>query len=484
MMNNYFEVLKKDAGSYARIGRINSPRGIIETPVFMPVGTKASVKAVLKEQLDDMGCMIILSNLYHIYLSPGIEIIKKAGGIHKFSSWSRSILTDSGGFQVFSLSDIRKIKDDGVEFKSIIDGSSHFFTPEKVIKMQLDIGSDIMMVLDECSIFNADERVVAEAAGRTLKWARQSIKAYNIFRNNDNSRIFGIVQGGFNRNLRKYCAQSVSEMDFDGIALGGLSVGESRDITTEMMGYTSQFTDRRKPLYVMGLGDPVGILNGINFGVDMFDCVLPTRISRTLTVVVPTATTLPPFFIECSIFLTFAAAALEKISRCIVSLSPIADGFEWLQNNWSRNRGVKKFREFLDVLEEDNRRQAVYGRSNLVKMKDALNYEQRYLDLIDVLKNRFTDHEFTYYVELASVNSIIQLRPIDVVDRISPKPILLMAGKKDKIVPWEEHAGLLFEKAGDIKKLEVFEHGEHGLLAEPTKAEALTCIIKWYKKYL
>jgi queuine tRNA-ribosyltransferase len=280
MMNNYFEVLKKDAGSYARIGRINSPRGIIETPVFMPVGTKASVKAVLKEQLDDMGCMIILSNLYHIYLSPGIEIIKKAGGIHKFSSWSRSILTDSGGFQVFSLSDIRKIKDDGVEFKSIIDGSSHFFTPEKVIKMQLDIGSDIMMVLDECSIFNADERVVAEAAGRTLKWARQSIKAYNIFRNNDNSRIFGIVQGGFNRNLRKYCAQSVSEMDFDGIALGGLSVGESRDITTEMMGYTSQFTDRRKPLYVMGLGDPVGILNGINFGVDMFDCVLPTRISR------------------------------------------------------------------------------------------------------------------------------------------------------------------------------------------------------------
>lgn len=280
MMNNYFEILKKDAGSYARIGRINSPRGIIETPVFMPVGTKASVKAVLKEQLDDMGCMIILSNLYHIYLSPGIEIIKKAGGIHKFSSWSRNILTDSGGFQVFSLSDIRKVKDDGVEFKSIIDGSSHFFTPEKVIKMQLEIGSDIMMVLDECSIFNADERVITEAAGRTLRWARQSIEAYNIFRNNDDSRIFGIVQGGFNKNLRKYCAQSVSEMDFDGIALGGLSVGESREVTTEMIGHTSQFTDRRKPLYVMGLGDPVGILNGISFGVDMFDCVLPTRISR------------------------------------------------------------------------------------------------------------------------------------------------------------------------------------------------------------
>lgn len=179
-----------------------------------------------------------------------------------------------------------------------------------------------------------------------------------------------------------------------------------------------------------------------------------------------------------------AASALEKISRCIVSLSPIADGFEWLKNNWSRNRGMKRFREFLDVLEEDNRRQAVYGRSNLVKMKDALNYEQRYLDLIDVLKSRFTDHEFTYYVELASISSIMQLRPIDVVGRISPKPLLLMAGKKDKIVPWEEHAVPLFEKAGDIKKLEVFDYGEHGLLAEPTKAEALDCIIKWYKKYL
>ncbi len=279
-MNNYFEILKNDSDSSARTGRINSSRGIIETPVFMPVGTKASVKAVLKENLDEMGCMIILSNLYHIYLSPGIEIIKKAGGIHKFSSWSKNILTDSGGFQVFSLSDIRKIRDEGVEFKSIIDGSKHFFTPEKVIKMQLEIGSDIMMVLDECSIFDADERVIAEAARRTLKWARQSIEAYNMFKNNDDSKIFGIVQGGFNKNLRKYCAQSVSEMNFDGIALGGLSVGESREATIEMIGHTSQFVDREKPLYIMGLGDPVGILNGIGFGVDMFDCVLPTRISR------------------------------------------------------------------------------------------------------------------------------------------------------------------------------------------------------------
>jgi len=282
-MQKYFNILKKDKNSNARICRITSARGIIETPVFMPVGTKASVKAVLKEQLFEMGCNIILSNLYHIYLSPGIEIIKKAGGIHKFSSWDRNILTDSGGFQVFSLSSIRKIKDEGVEFKSIIDGSTHFFTPEKVIQMQFEIGSDIMMVLDECSIFNADEEQIVQAAKRTLNWARQSISTYEKLKqnvNNDYPKIFGIVQGGFNKNLRRFCAQTISEMPFNGIALGGLSVGESREMTVEMIGHTAQYVDRQKPLYVMGVGDPVGILDAISFGVDMFDCVLPTRISR------------------------------------------------------------------------------------------------------------------------------------------------------------------------------------------------------------
>ncbi|MDD3520291.1 MAG: alpha/beta fold hydrolase [Actinomycetota bacterium] len=179
-----------------------------------------------------------------------------------------------------------------------------------------------------------------------------------------------------------------------------------------------------------------------------------------------------------------AASSLEKISKCVVALSPIADGFEWLKNNWSRNRGMDEFKEFLNIIEEDNRRQAAYGKSNLIKMKDALNYEQRYLDLVDTLKNSFTDREFTYYVELASVNSIMHLKPLDVVDRISPKPLLLMAGKKDKIVPWEEHSRPLFEKAGNIKKLEVFDYGEHGLLAEPTEVEALACITEWYRKYL
>ena len=276
----YFKVLKKDNKSNARLGKITTSRNVIYTPVFMPVGTKATVKAVLNEQLEGMGCEIILSNLYHLYLSPGISLIKKAGGLHKFSNWKKSILTDSGGFQVFSLSGTRKILDEGVEFKSILDGSSHLFTPEKVVQMQLDLGSDIMMMLDECSTFDAPEQVITEAAKRTLKWAKLSINELGNHDENQISKLFGIVQGGFNKNLRKYCAEAVSELGFSGIALGGLSVGETRNLTIEMISHTVNFVDKQKPLYVMGLGDPIGILEAINCGIDMFDCVLPTRISR------------------------------------------------------------------------------------------------------------------------------------------------------------------------------------------------------------
>jgi len=276
----YFQILKKDIKTNARLGKITTSKSEIYTPVFMPVGTKATVKAVLNEQLEEMGCDIILSNLYHLYLSPGIELLKKAGGLHKFSNWKKSILTDSGGFQVFSLSGVRKILDNGVEFKSIIDGSSHLFTPEKVIQMQLDIGSDIMMVLDECSTFDASYQVITDAVKRTLKWAKLSINELGKHDNDQDSKLFGIVQGGFDKNLRKYCAEAISEMDFSGIALGGLSVGEKRNLTVEMISYTVDFIDKKKPLYVMGLGDPIGILEAINCGVDMFDCVLPTRISR------------------------------------------------------------------------------------------------------------------------------------------------------------------------------------------------------------
>lgn len=276
----FFKVLKKDNKSSARAGIMTTKRGIIRTPVFMPVGTKATVKAVTNEQLYDAGCGIILGNLYHLYLQPGIKVIKKAGGLHKFMNWTRTILTDSGGFQVFSLSKIRKIVDNGVEFKSIIDGSSHFFTPEDVIKMQYQIGSDIIMVLDECIPFNEDYNYTLNAAKRTINWAEVSLKVKNKINFDEKARIFGIVQGGFIKDIRKFCAQSISGMDFDGIAIGGLSVGEKRAQTIDILNYTVEFLDNKKPLYFMGLGDPVGIVEAIGSGVDMFDCAMPTRISR------------------------------------------------------------------------------------------------------------------------------------------------------------------------------------------------------------
>lgn len=276
----FFKIIKKDEYSKARAGLLTTNRGDIQTPVFMPVGTKATVKAVTSDNLYEAGCNIILGNLYHLYLQPGIEVIEKAGGIHEFMNWERSILTDSGGFQVFSLSGIRKITDEGVEFRSIIDGSSHFFTPESVVKMQSRIGSDIMMVLDECIPFNEDYDYTFEAAKRTIDWAKKSLKVKNKMDFNKNARIFGIIQGGFIKDLRKLCAETISGMDFDGTAIGGLSVGEKRDLTIEMLNYTVEFLNHEKPLYFMGIGDPVGIIEAIRSGVDMFDCVMPTRISR------------------------------------------------------------------------------------------------------------------------------------------------------------------------------------------------------------
>ena len=277
---SFFKVLKKDSKSSARAGLLTTSRGTIQTPVFMPVGTKATVKAVTSDNLYEAGCNIVLGNLYHLYLQPGIEVLEKAGGIHKFMNWERSILTDSGGFQVFSLSGIRKITDEGVEFRSIIDGSSHFFTPENVVKMQSRIGSDIMMVLDECIPFNEDYDYTFGAAKRTIDWAKKSLKVKSKMDFNKNARIFGIVQGGFIKDLRKLCAETISGMDFDGTAIGGLSVGEKRDLTIEMLNYTVEFLNNEKPLYFMGIGDPVGIIEAIKSGVDMFDCVMPTRISR------------------------------------------------------------------------------------------------------------------------------------------------------------------------------------------------------------
>ena len=281
---DFFKIISKDKETNARVGKISTSRGIINTPVYMPVGTKATVKAVTQHQLYEMGCEIILANLYHLYLQPGIEVIEKAGGLHKFMNWERDILTDSGGFQVFSLSKIRKITDEGVEFKSIIDGSYHFFAPEEVIKMQARLGSDIIMVLDECISYNENYKYTMEAVKRTLKWAEISIKTRNVMNKNRNEvdklKVFGIIQGGFIKDIRKFCAESISGMDFSGIAIGGLSVGEQREITLDILNYTIDFIDKSKPVYFMGLGDPEGIIDAISSGVDMFDCVMPTRISR------------------------------------------------------------------------------------------------------------------------------------------------------------------------------------------------------------
>ena len=275
-----FKIEKKDKNTEARTGILKTAHGPVKTPVFMPVGTKGTVKAIRPEDLYGFGSNIILGNLYHLYLQPGIDIIEAAGGIHSFINWGKAVLTDSGGFQVFSLGKIRKIKEEGVQFKSIIDGSVHLFTPENVIKMQSRLGSDIAMVLDECIPFNQDYDYTKDAALRTIKWAELSLIERKTGDIRSGMKIFGIIQGGFIEELRSYCAEAISGMDFDGTAIGGLSVGEERGRTFEMLDHTIQNVDRKKPLYFMGLGDPVGILEAIGSGVDMFDCVMPTRISR------------------------------------------------------------------------------------------------------------------------------------------------------------------------------------------------------------
>jgi len=275
-----FKIEKNDKNTEARTGVLKTIHGPVKTPVFMPVGTKGTVKAIRPEDLYGFGSNIILANLYHLYLQPGIDIIEAAGGIHSFMNWRKSILTDSGGFQVFSLGKIRKILDEGVQFKSIIDGSAHLFTPENVIEMQSRLGSDIAMVLDECIPFNQDYDYTKEAALRTIKWAEASLRKKRSGDIRNDMKIFGIIHGGFIKELRSYSAEIISGMDLDGTAIGGLSVGEERGRTFEMLAHTIQNVDRRKPLYFMGLGDPVGILEAIGSGIDMFDCVMPTRISR------------------------------------------------------------------------------------------------------------------------------------------------------------------------------------------------------------
>ncbi|HAM39041.1 MAG: tRNA guanosine(34) transglycosylase Tgt [Elusimicrobia bacterium RIFOXYC2_FULL_34_12] len=278
MVIKHFELLKKDGKS--RLGILHTSHGDIETPCFMPVGTQGTVKAIFPSDLIKMGAKIILANTYHLYLRPGMDIIKQAGGLHKFINWSLPILTDSGGFQVFSMNDLRKISEQGVEFRSHIDGSKHFFTPEKVIEIQDVLGSDVIMVLDECVEYPVEHDYVKASAELTLRWAKRSKVKYNELNLNNNRLLFGIIQGSTYKDLRKFSAESTVEIGFDGYAIGGLSVGEPSERMYEMVSETEKFLPEYKPRYLMGVGTPEDLLLCIEQGIDMFDCVLPTRNAR------------------------------------------------------------------------------------------------------------------------------------------------------------------------------------------------------------
>ncbi len=272
-----FELKKTANDNKGRLGKITTPHGEIQTPIFMPVGTKATVKAMTPEEVDDLGAEIILGNTYHLYLRPGHELIAEAGGLHKFMNWHKPILTDSGGFQVFSLGNLRKIKEEGVEFQSHIDGSKHFISPEKAIEIQNALGSDIMMCFDECPPYPAEYAYVKQSLERTTRWAKRCKDAH---KNTDKQALFGIMQGGMFEDLRRQSAAELVELDFDGYSIGGLSVGEPKEMMYEVLDYATDLLPKNKPRYLMGVGSPDALIEGVIRGVDMFDCVLPTRTAR------------------------------------------------------------------------------------------------------------------------------------------------------------------------------------------------------------
>ena len=273
-----FEIKKIDPRTGARLGVLHLPHGDVETPVFMPVGTQATVKAMTPDELKDMiNSHIILSNTYHLFLRPGHELIKEAGGLHKFMNWDRNILTDSGGFQVFSLGDLRKISEDGVEFRSHIDGSKHFISPEKDMEIQNALGSDIMMAFDECAPYGASYDYVKKSMERTTRWAKRC-KDYHT--TTDKQALFGIVQGGFYKDLRDKSLEDLVKLDFPGYAVGGISVGEPKEEFLDILRYITPKLPENKPRYLMGVGTPDYLIEAVFAGIDMCDCVLPTRMAR------------------------------------------------------------------------------------------------------------------------------------------------------------------------------------------------------------
>lgn len=276
-----YELIKQSSESMARRGRVHTPHQVIETPVFMPVGTQATVKTMAPWELEEIGAQIILSNTYHLHLRPGEELVKRAGGLHEFMKWNGAVLTDSGGFQVFSLAKLRKITDEGVQFRSHHDGSPRFFSPESVMAIENALGADIMMAFDECPPYPATREYLETSLRRTLDWARRCKVSH---RRPEEQALFGIVQGGALRDLRKQSVEALCEIDFPGYGIGGLSVGEPKEVMYEVLEYTTPWLPKDKPRYLMGVGAPDDLFEGVQRGVDMFDCVLPTRIARNGTV--------------------------------------------------------------------------------------------------------------------------------------------------------------------------------------------------------
>ena len=276
----HLEILKEDSRTSARLGKLHTPHGVIDTPVFMPVGTQGTVKTMTPEEIKEIGAGIILSNTYHLFLRPGHELIREAGGLHRFMNWDGAILTDSGGFQVFSLGHLRTIKESGVEFRSHIDGSLQFLSPEIATQVQMALGSDIVMAFDECAPYPCSHEYTKDSLERTTRWLK---RCKDTLTTTDTQALFGIVQGGMYEDLRRQSAAEITELDLPGYAIGGLSVGEPKEMMYEVLDYTVPLLPREKPRYLMGVGSPDALIEGVMRGIDMFDCVLPTRIARNGT---------------------------------------------------------------------------------------------------------------------------------------------------------------------------------------------------------
>ncbi len=274
-----YELIKECSRSGARLGCLHTPHGVFDTPMFMPVGTQATVKTLAPEELYDMGSQVILSNTYHLFLRPGHELVRKAGGLHKFMNYSRGMLTDSGGFQVFSLGAIRKITEEGVMFRSHIDGSRQFLSPEVSTGVQEALGADIAMAFDECIPYPADYDYAKRSTERTSRWAKRCLDTHT----RQDQSLFGIVQGGMYPDLRRLSVEQLTELDFAGYGIGGLSVGEPKPLMYDILGQTTQLMPKEKARYLMGVGTPDCIVEAVNLGVDMFDCVFPTRVARNGT---------------------------------------------------------------------------------------------------------------------------------------------------------------------------------------------------------